>query len=363
MNYVAGNADTATSAIPWRDGVAGYPRNQWYCAAFSDEITRSPLARTLLDRQVVLYRTEAGAPVALTDRCPHRKAPLSGGGLVGDAIECPFHGMQFGPNGKCVKIPCQERIPTAAKVTSYPVVDRDGHAWIWMGDAAPDETLIPDMHWLTDPKLTAFKGLYELNCNYVLAIDNLLDDTHLSFVHRNTIGTARIANEPITPEGDESWTGFARWTLDTPPSALHSKVGGFKTNVDRWSIFKFVKPSTVLIDVGSAPVGTGAPQGDRSKGITMYSNGTVTPSSGNACFYFWHVARNYRLADDQLTETLRAGVTKTFEEDVEIVELVQRSLDCDQERFSQLNLAGDVVTLRARRIIASLIAAELVPGG
>ncbi len=336
-----------------------YPLNQWYAAAFSDEVTRAPLARTLLDRQVVLYRTESGAPVALTDRCPHRKAPLSKGALIGDAIECPFHGMQFAPEGTCVRIPCQDKIPPAAAVRSYPVVDLHGHIWIWMGDSAlADPASIPDMHWLTEPSLTAVKGKFLLQCNYLTAIDNLLDDTHLPFVHRNSIGTPKMVTAPIDVEGGDDWVGFSRWTLDTPPSTVHAKAGGFTTNVDRWFIVKYVKPSTVLIDVGSAPIGTGAPQGDRTKGISLYSNGTVTPSSGNSAYYFWHTSRTFALGDQKMSDLLHAEMTKTFEEDVEIVEMVQRNVDCDGEGLPELNIAGDVVALRARRIIAALVAAE-----
>jgi len=339
--------------------LAAYPLNQWYAAAFSDEVTRAPLARTLLDRQVVLYRTQAGVPVALADRCSHRKAPLSKGGVLGDTIECPFHGMQFAPDGSCVRIPCQDKIPAAANIRSYPVVDRHGHIWIWMGSRdIADPATIPDMHWLTEPSLTAVKGKFLINCNYLTAVDNLLDDTHLPFVHRNSIGTSKMVAAPIDVEGGDDWVGFSRWTLDTPPSAVHAKAGGFTTNVDRWFIVKFVKPTTVLIDVGSAPIGTGAPQGDRSKGISLYSNGTVTPCAGNSAYYFWHTARTFALGDAEMSELLHKEMTNTFEEDVEILEWVQRNIDCDQEGLPELKIAGDVVALRARRIIASLLAAE-----
>ncbi len=347
-----------------RAGGAPYPLNQWYAAAFSDEVTRKPLARTLLDRQVVLYRTEGGDPVALIDRCIHRKAPLSQGAVVGDAIECPFHGMKFGPDGVCISIPCQDKVPPNAIVQSFPVVDRHGHIWIWMGDpASADPAEIPDTHWLNDPSLTAVKGYFHLKCNYLTAIDNLLDDTHLPFVHRNSIGTPKMVGAPIDIEGGDDWVAFSRWTLDTPPSPVHAKAGGFTTNVDRWFMVKYVKPSTVLIDVGSAPIGTGAPAGDRSKGISLFSNGTVTPGEGNSCFYFWHTARNFSLGDAGMSDLLKSEMTKTFLEDVEIVEMVQRNVDSDEEDLPQLMIAGDAVALRARRIIASLLASESLSSG
>jgi phenylpropionate dioxygenase-like ring-hydroxylating dioxygenase large terminal subunit len=347
------NADTPVSR-----GARDHPIEQWYCAAFGDEVTRQPLARTLCDRQIVLYRTEAGKPVALADRCLHRQAPLSRGLLIADNIECPFHGMLYAPDGACLDIPCQNNVPHEARVRSYPLEERDGHVWIWMGDMHSDTALIPDMHWLVDPALTAVKGLFHIRSNYLPALDNLLDDSHLSFVHRKSIGTPKIVKATLEVEGGDDWLGFTRWTLDTPPSAMHAKAGGFTTNVDRWFIVRYVKPTTVLIDVGSAPVGSGALQGDRSKGIALFSNGTVTPSTFNTCYYFWHTARTFGHADPALSALLHKEMTVTFTEDVDILEAAQVNRECDRERIAPFNVAGDVVGLRARRMIAGLIAAE-----
>lgn len=347
-----------TASSEGRASDRSYPLEQWYCAAFADEVTRNPLGRTVCDRQLVLYRTATGRPVALADRCVHRQAPLSRGMLIGDAIECPFHGMQYAPDGTCLDIPCQDSIPPRAQVRAYPAVERDGHVWIWMGREAANPSLIPDMHWLTDRALTAVKGMFHIRSHFLPALDNLLDDSHLSFVHRKSIGTPKIVKAKIEMEGGEDWVGFSRWTLDTPPSAMHAKAGGFTTNVDRWFTIRYVKPTTVLIDVGSAPIGSGAPEGDRSKGISLFSNGTVTPGAANTCLYFWHLARTFGHGDEALSDLLRDEMHRTFVEDVEILEATQASRDCDEEKVPALNLAGDVVGLRARRIIAALIAAE-----
>lgn len=348
---------STTSKDPGAKG-RDYPLNQWYAAAHGDEVAREPLGRTICDQQVVFYRTGGGTVAALVDRCPHRKAPLSAGQLIGDNIECPFHGMQFAPDGMCKRIPAQDNIPPAAHIRAYPVVERHGHIWIWMGEQRADPALIPDMHWMTDPAFTAVKGRLELRCNWLTALDNLIDDTHLSFVHRRSIGTPKIAQAPMTIEGGDDWVQFSRWTLDTPPSAFHARAGGFKSNVDRWFFSRFVKPGTVLIDVGSAPVGSGAPAGDRSKGINIFSNHTVTPATSTTCHYFWHGARNFGLTDENLSKQIFDDMSATFVEDRDIVEIVQRNQDLDPVNLPFLNLAGDAVCLRARRIIAALVAAE-----
>ena len=207
-----------------------YPLNQWYAAAFAGEVARQPLARTICDQQVVLFRTQAGVATALVDRCPHRKAPLSAGQLVGDNIECPFHGMQFAPDGACTRIPSQESIPPAAHIRSFPLVERHGHLWIWMGGQTADPALIPDMHWLTDPAVTAVKGSLALKCNYLLALDNLIDDTHLSFVHRRSIGTPKIAQAPMVAIASppRRWPMNAQTApyrlIDSPPWAANTPI-------------------------------------------------------------------------------------------------------------------------------------------
>ena len=113
-----------------------FVRNNWYPAAWASEVTREPMARTLLNDPVVLYRTAEGAPVALEDRCCHKYLPLSMGTIQGNNVQCGYHGMVFGPDGKCVRIPGQARIPENAWVRSYPVAEHYGMVWFWPGDPA-----------------------------------------------------------------------------------------------------------------------------------------------------------------------------------------------------------------------------------
>jgi phenylpropionate dioxygenase-like ring-hydroxylating dioxygenase large terminal subunit len=118
-----------------------YLHDNWYVAAFAEEVTRVPLRRTLLDESVVLYRTEAGGAVALSDVCPHRRAPLHLGRLHGDVIACPYHGLRFDPSGKCVHNPNFNNPAPAIRAKRYPAVERDDMIWLWMGaeeNADPD---------------------------------------------------------------------------------------------------------------------------------------------------------------------------------------------------------------------------------
>ena len=140
------------------DGI--FLRNSWYVAAWNHElIDGTKLARTILERPVVIYRGASGKVVALDDRCCHRAAPLSMGRIEGDDIRCMYHGMKFEPGGKCIQIPGQDKIPPKLGVRSYPVVERYNLIWIWMGDVEKaDPNLIVDYPPLEDPK---WRGLWQ----------------------------------------------------------------------------------------------------------------------------------------------------------------------------------------------------------
>ncbi|MEU1166027.1 Rieske 2Fe-2S domain-containing protein, partial [Streptomyces sp. NPDC005921] len=92
--------------------ITAFARNQWYVAAYSEEVGRELLGRTILGEPLVFYRAEEdGAPVALSDRCVHRRYPLSESGLDGDRIVCGYHGFTYDRTGACVYVPGQKRIP------------------------------------------------------------------------------------------------------------------------------------------------------------------------------------------------------------------------------------------------------------
>ncbi len=165
----------------------GYPKNQWYVAAWAHEIGRSLFTRQLLGSPVVFYRTEDGKVAALADMCPHRGMPFSMGKLIGDNVQCQYHGLEFGGDGKCTKIPSQSSIPPNLRARAYPVVEKWKWVWIWMGDAEKaDPNLIPDHSflgldrpgWQATPMF-----VMEIKSNYSLTLENLLDTTHATFMH------------------------------------------------------------------------------------------------------------------------------------------------------------------------------------
>ena len=163
-----------------------YPRNMWWVAARSDEVTTNPMLRWLLETPVVLYRLEDGTPAALYNRCPHRWAPLSEGHVTGNKIICPYHGMEFNTNGHCTKAPTQTMMPKTAQIPAFTVREAGAFIWVWMGDADAIDRDPPDVSYQTDPDWTFLTGYYEVAANWVLIRENVLDLTHIAFLHKNT---------------------------------------------------------------------------------------------------------------------------------------------------------------------------------
>ncbi len=340
-----------------------FPRNFWYVAGWDWEIRRQELfRRTLCNEPVVFWRREDGKPVALEDRCCHRHVPLSGGRLRGDNVECPYHGLTYDCTGACVRVPSQKAIPPSARVRSYPVVERHHWIWIWMGDPAlADPALIEDYHWNDDPAWR-FKGeRLQVEGNYLLLVDNLLDLTHLQFVHRTTLGTEAISNFPIKVEREDTLVRVTRWIMDSPAPPFFQKAGGFSPteHVDRWQIIEFTPPGFVRLDVGAARAGTGAPEGNRSQGFTMRNLNALTPETDSSTHYFWGQAHNFGIDDPSITEMLFNQVHTAFLEDLVIVRNQQSNIDAYASKLpDQVDFGQDAGGIRARRIVQDIIDAE-----
>lgn len=340
------------NAAPW-------PRNAWYTAAWNHEVKRSLLARTICGEQLVIYRQPDGRAVALQDACWHRLLPLSKGHLREDGgLVCGYHGLVYDARGRCTHMPSQDTINPSACVRSYPVVERHRFVWIWMGDPArADPALIPDLHWNQDPAWAGDGELIQVNCDYRLVVDNLMDLTHETFVHGSSIGNRAVAEAPFEVTHGERFATVTRWMRDIEPPPFWAKQLGKPGRVDRWQIIRFEAPCTVTIDVGVAPAGTGAPEGDRSQGVNGFVLNTITPSTANTCLYFWAFVRNYRLGDQSLTTELRQGVSGIFREDEIILEAQQKAIEAHPGKlFYNLNI--DAGSMWARRKLDRMIAAE-----
>ena len=336
-----------------------FVRNAWYVAAWDHEVGRDMRRRILLDEPVVLFRREDGVPVALEDRCCHRQAPLSAGRLIGNIVECGYHGLQFDTTGNCVRVPSQDRIPPSAKVRSYPVIEKNHWVWIWMGDPAnADPALIEDFHWMDDPHWRFGGASLHVEANYLLLVENLLDTTHLPFLHPESLGTDAFARSEFDVRREGDRITVTRWLMNELPAPFHKKMGGFPDSmkVDRWQITQFGPPSFVKLDVGSAPAGAGAREGDRSKGMNMMNLNAITPETEKSAHYFWAQAYNFKLDQAWIADHVRGTVNKAFLQDMAMIKSQQQNHDLGPSTV--VNLGQDKAWIAMRQIVDRLIKEE-----
>jgi vanillate O-demethylase monooxygenase subunit len=340
-----------------------FPLNAWYAAAWDVELKRALLPRTICGRPLVLYRKADGTAVALEDACWHRLLPLSKGWLNGDEVTCGYHGLVFNADGRCIFMPSQETINPSACVRSYPIVEKHRFVWVWLGDPAlADPAKVPDLHWNDDPNWAGDGQLIYLKCDYRLVVDNLMDLTHETFVHAGSIGNEAVAEAPFDVTHTDDHATVTRWMIDIEPPPFWAAQLGKPGKVDRWQIIHFEPPCTIAIDVGVAPAGTGAPEGDRSQGVNGFVLNTITPETESSSHYFWAFCRNYRLQDQRATTELREGVARIFQQDEDVLEAQQRAMVANPGReFYNLNI--DAGAMWARRLIDNMLAKEgyLVP--
>lgn len=343
-------------------------RNAWYCAGFGADLATgaeaAPVARTFLNQHVVLYRKLDGAAVAIGGRCPHRFAPLAMGKVHGDAIECPYHGLRFDHSGACVHNPHGDgAIPKAAQVPAYPLVERHGVLWIWMGDAAlADPATIVDMHEIEQrPGWDAIHGHLTVAAHYELMTDNLMDLSHVPYLHPflsfggppppdfseqralkqegNTIYSMHTNhNMPMTPLFKLLWGG------DAAPAK-----GDMRAHM-RWDA-----PSTLLLDAGMAPAGAPA-----SAGPSLPTAHLLTPETDNSTHYFWVQARDRELNNPELSASLAHGISAVFRDEDERMIVACADLMGTSDLFSlkPVLLPGDAPAIRVRRTLAGLIEKE-----
>lgn len=338
------------------------PRNQWYPLTWSRDVTRTLGCHRILGIDLVVYRSEAGEPIALDDVCPHRLAPLSIGKLKGDAIECGYHGMTFGRDGRCIRIPGQPIIPANARVPSYPLHEKMGLVWIWPGDPAlADPAQIYDLPQYGQPNWHAAHGdALQIGTNYLNLADNLCDPAHVSFVHLSTLGNAASEEIPVEHTVNDRGVLVWRWIKDAAPIPIFAKYGNFAGNVDRWHYYDYLAPSIAVIDFGSADAGAIADPEQRDAGMRIFACHFITPVDDHHCIDHWLHVRNFALEDADVDQRLHDDFRIAFNEDKDILERIEQA---DQARpgFKRIRLGIDVAPQRMRRIVERMVDAEAAP--
>jgi len=281
------------------------------------------------------------------------------GTVVADGIQCGYHGLVIDGSGRCVRIPGQVRIPEDARVRGYPAVEKDQLVWLWMGDPAKADTAgIVDFPYHNDRARWPNKhDVYPIKANYMLMVDNLMDLTHLGYLHAKTVGGNPAAHVEAEMKTTRTANGlkFVRWLRNSVPPPTYVKAAGFTGRVDRWQEFEFVAPSSVLQWTGATDAGTGAVGGEREGGFQFRLFHGLTPETDTSCFYFWSVANGYRQNEPEATEQLYQEIAPTFVEDRVMVEAQQARLG-EFGESGLVDIASDATRMHMRRMVERLIA-------
>lgn len=334
----------------------GFLYNQWYVAAMAPEIADGKLLRRIIMKTpVVLYRTEAGEVAALYDRCPHRGLPLSMGKRIGDELQCGYHGVAFGTDGRCTRIPSQAGTPSAMAVQSFPVVEKWEYIWIWMGDPEKaDVSLLPDHEWMgieVEGHTAKTFAILELKCNYTFFNDNLLDASHLSYVHHGTLDNGELAGAKFWTEVNDDCLLVGR---EEPEVEYSGPIARFFRTQDGHKYHRTHKtewkaPSTHvgwqtlrdLTDPDAPP-------------IKLYAINALTPLDERTTHVFHVMAANY---PDLGNEMDLAGGQIILKEDSDVLEALQRDYD-EIGNTLEVSIAADNAGVRARRILKRMIDEE-----
>lgn len=352
-------------------------KSAWYVAGWSSEFGAGELhARTLVDEPLVLIRGGDGALVAMTDRCPHRWAPLSRGRIEGDTIRCMYHGLRFALDGRCVEIPGQPKASPALNNRVYPVIERHKWAWIWMGDPGKAEpALIPDVGLLDDESKRVFRGRLDYDVDYRLINDNLLDLSHVGFVHENTLGRGIKRDGPPPPNAN----GMAARTSGAAARQIDRGVRAdawvpHKTALmpeaaapgDVWIRTDYMVPGIFIQRVALFPKGTAKGLGFKAPGeqvepvVDGMSCQAVTPISERSTRYFYAAGNR---ASDMGTIEAEAKfkiVEEAFREDQAMIGAQQRMIDRHPgKRMNWINADRGLTLFRS--LMERLMAAEAGP--
>jgi phenylpropionate dioxygenase-like ring-hydroxylating dioxygenase large terminal subunit len=338
-------------------------RNAWYASAWGHELRADNMvSRKILGETLLFYRTSTGDVTVMRDRCSHRFAPLSIGRREGDHVRCMYHGLMFNAGGECIEEPGRKGVSPNTNIRRYPSVERYKLVWVWMGDPAlANPELVPDCHFQDDPAWASDPRYIHYEADYRLILDNLLDFSHLTFVHEKTLGGSKKIAEikpkvETTPEGVK----LTRWYLDEPNVAPY--LDGFATfegPVDRWHIYKLSTLGNVFVmDSGSSPAGSGAPDGIRvPEAMQFVATQIATPEDEKHTHFFWSYAHNFRINDPEFTRMLTDRILEGFKEDKFFIEKQQAVIDEGGEEGMAFILADNGLTL-GRRLIEQKLAEE-----
>ncbi len=340
-----------------------FPKNCWYMAGWSEELEEGMLSRRIAHRPTVFYRKQDGSVAALYDRCPHRFAPLSRGERDGDCLVCPYHGLTFDPDGQCVRNPFSDKIPAAAHIASWACEERDGIIWMWGGDPTEaDASKIPDFDVVRDqPGRKVLRGYTHVKAPYEYCTDNLLDLSHIEFVHRGTFageGVIFAGEHSVIDEGETLHSNW--WMPNVPaPSACRPPYEQGQPT-DHWLEMRWNAPASMKLMLGATLPGKPREEGYEVGGQAHI----VTPETATTCHYFTANARHHEVDNVEMDAFLTQLFDQAFNvEDKPIIEASFANLEAEDFWAGKpLSLGIDQGGTRARRKIEAMMKVEASDG-
>lgn len=331
--------------------------NEWYVAAFADEVSRTLLRRTLLGKDVVMYRSEDGTPVALDNRCIHRSFPLSEGFLDGDTVVCGYHGFRYDTGGHLIQVPSQDRCPQGVGVRQFPILERGPLLWIWLGDEEADASKLPPHDWLSNGEWTCSKGYFHLQGNYVSLHENLLDLTHLTFLHAKSFGTPDYAAASFQAEIGNGRFALLRDVVPTTLPPVWAKPTDMENypNAARIVRSEFLAPSLHTVSVRFYD--NALPQGERPE-FRIRTAHIPTPETNGTTHYFIVHGRDFKHDEDWITGFMHDQLFKAFNEDVVGLQQLEEMLERADENFYEISVASDRASVEMRKYIKARAQAE-----
>lgn len=340
-----------------------FPKNAWYCAGWDydfDMIANRLVPREIAGELVMLYRKADGQVVAMEDRCPHRQAALSLGTKEGDGIRCGYHGMLFGPDGVCREIPGQTKIPERANARTFPVVEKDDWVWVWMGDPAKaDPALIPFAVGPSEPGWVLKTDYMAVNTNYRLEIANLMDLSHLTWIHKATLGgtdvytTAKVKSTVLDRAVRNE---FVVRKLPPPAFAQHLFPKGMLIDIDYHVTCTI--PCTWVLHFRAFTADSeteGPPKGQLI--LDTWSAQAVTPRNEDWVDYYFSWGTSVETNVRGLSETLIQGARLAFLEDKSVLEAQWKRCK-NNPGGNRVSIANDAAGNKTLGVLDKMLAAE-----
>lgn len=301
--------------------------NFWYAAARSGELTDQPLKVRMLGQDFVLFRDAAGAAACLSDTCAHRGASLGNGKVKDGCVQCPYHGWRFDREGRCTKIPSlgsNARVPARARVDSYPVIERYGLIFAFLGDLPEEERppILEIPEWGQEGWRT-MDYTFDWQVHFQRSVENSLDAPHVDFVHDfGGMSNSTFKLEPERSVVEERGAWGAVHLIDTRTQHFeHGHCGVSHTWT--WLVFG---------------------QGEKSPRFLFYT--FITPVDETRVRRFLVHARNVQL-DAKVDGQMRPANEIAEREDRVVIEQL-RPAESPTDTHHEFMLADDAIMVRYR---------------